>query len=64
MVREGFDDYQRYRRDKEANSQLYGKLTRDGLKLLPSSNIKVGDLITVEKVKSIFYSLIYIYNTV
>ncbi|CAI9715878.1 probable phospholipid-transporting ATPase IIB isoform X2 [Octopus vulgaris] len=63
MVREGFDDYQRYRRDKEANSQLYGKLTRDGLKLLPSSNIKVGDLITVEKNQRVPADMVLIRTT-
>lgn len=61
MIRECLDDYRRYRRDKEANSQLYKKLTRDGLKSLPSSNIKVGDLITVEKVCTCFL-FIYLVN--
>lgn len=50
MCREALDDYRRYRRDKEANSQKFRKLTRDGMVPVPSSNIKVGDLIVVDKV--------------
>ena len=58
MCREALDDYRRYRRDKEANSQKFRKLTRDGMVPVPSSNIKVGDLIVVDKVwGSIIHSL-------
>ena len=58
MCREALDDYRRYRRDKEANSQKFRKLTRDGMVPVPSSNIKVGDLIVVDKVRSsIIHSL-------
>ena len=58
MCREALDDYRRYRRDKEANSQKFRKLTRDGMVPVPSSNIKVGDLIVVDKVQSsIMHSL-------
>ncbi|KAL5021382.1 hypothetical protein ScPMuIL_000537 [Solemya velum] len=52
MCREALDDYRRYRRDKEANSQKYKKLTRDGIVTIPSSAIRVGDLVMVEKVSS------------
>jgi len=58
MCREALDDCRRYRRDKEANSQRYKKLTRDGLVTIPSSDIKVGDLIQVEKVMIIKKQLI------
>ena len=50
MCREALDDFRRYRRDKEANSQKFKTFTRDGVKEIPSSKIKVGDLIFVEKV--------------
>lgn len=30
IAKEGYDDYKRYQRDLEANSQLYEKLTSDG----------------------------------
>lgn len=51
MCREALDDYRRYRRDKEANSQKYKKLTRDGIVRIPSSDIQVGHLIILEKVR-------------
>ncbi|KAH9515664.1 ATP synthase subunit 9 [Bulinus truncatus] len=49
MCREALDDYRRFRRDKEANSQKYKKLTRDGIIRIPSSDIQVGHLIILEK---------------
>ena len=57
MCREALDDWRRYRRDKEANSQIYRKLTRDGFSKVPSSDIQVGDLIVVDKVRH-FHSFI------
>ena len=50
MCREALDDFRRYRRDKEANSQKFKLFSRDGVTEIPSSKIKVGDLIFVEKV--------------
>ncbi|GFS05805.1 phospholipid-transporting ATPase [Elysia marginata] len=49
MCREAVDDYRRYLRDKEANSQKYKRLTKDGVVQLPSSDIQVGHLIILEK---------------
>lgn len=49
MLKEANDDNQRYQRDKEANSQLYGRFTPDGLVEIPSSDICVGDVIQVRK---------------
>lgn len=49
MFREAIDDFRRYQRDKEVNSQHYRKLTPTGIVQVPSSDIKVGDLIIVEK---------------
>lgn len=48
ILKEAYDDYQRYKRDKEANSQVFQKLTPSGLEYIPSSDIKVGDMIQVE----------------
>ena len=59
MCREALDDYRRYRRDKEANSQKFRKLTRDGMVPVPSSNIKVGDLIVVDKVSGSMQERLY-----
>ena len=50
MMREAYDDIKRYRRDKELNSQLYKILTYDGIKMVPSSHLKVSDVIIIEKV--------------
>lgn len=49
ISKEALDDYQRYKRDKEANSQLYRRLTSSGLQSIPSSKIRVGDLIHIMK---------------
>lgn len=49
VVREAVDDFLRFKRDKAVNSQLYQKLTSDGPLVIPSSKIKVSDLIMVEK---------------
>lgn len=43
------DDFQRYKRDKEANSQLYQTLTPSGLRHVPSSKIRVGDMVILQK---------------
>jgi len=47
ISKEAYDDIQRHKRDKEINNQIYQKLTKDGLVDVPSSKIKVGDLIKI-----------------
>ncbi|KAJ3089562.1 putative aminophospholipid-translocase [Quaeritorhiza haematococci] len=47
--KEAYDDFKRYKRDQEANSQLYQRLTVSGVENVPSSNIRVGDMIVVKK---------------
>ncbi len=54
MVREAIDDIRRWRRDKELNGKKYKKLTREGIVQVKSSDIKVGDLIVVEKVNECY----------
>ncbi|KAI8144876.1 aminophospholipid-transporting P-type ATPase [Fennellomyces sp. T-0311] len=49
ISKEAMDDWQRHKRDKEANSQLYQTLTADGFRSLPSSKIRVGDMIVIQK---------------
>ncbi|KAK6186527.1 hypothetical protein SNE40_008550 [Patella caerulea] len=63
MCREALDDYRRYRRDKEANSQVYKKQTRNGVVSVPSSNIRVGDLIVVEKNQRVPADMVLIRTT-
>ncbi|KAJ3323427.1 putative aminophospholipid-translocase [Blyttiomyces sp. JEL0837] len=47
--KEAYDDWKRMKRDKEANSQIYRRLTPHGIESLPSSDIRVGDIIFVSK---------------
>lgn len=49
ITREAIDEFRRFQRDKEVNSQLYSKLTVRGKVQVKSSDIQVGDLIIVEK---------------
>ena len=49
MIKEAFDDITRWRRDRELNSQLYTKITAKGKISIPSSRIKVGDLIELKE---------------
>ncbi|KAL2080130.1 hypothetical protein ACEWY4_023923 [Coilia grayii] len=60
MMREAVDEMRRYRRDKEMNSQLYGKLTVRGKVQVKSSDIQVGDLIIVEKNQRIPADMIFL----
>lgn len=55
MLREAYDDFKRYLRDKELNSQLYKILTYDGIRMVPSSQLKVSDVIIIEKVSAYFF---------
>lgn len=45
--KEAWDDFKRYRRDKEANSQMYERLTAQGRVPVSSADIKVGQLIII-----------------
>lgn len=50
LFREAVDDIRRYQRDREMNSQKYRRLMHNGgLEMVPSSKLKVGDIIIVEK---------------
>lgn len=48
-VKEGYDDFKRYRRDKEANDKLCTRYTTEGQIRVPASELAVGDLILVSK---------------
>jgi phospholipid-translocating ATPase len=43
--KEAYDDFKRYKRDKEANSQMYDKLSQTETVAIPSSDIKVCVLV-------------------
>ncbi|CAI5439375.1 unnamed protein product [Caenorhabditis angaria] len=50
LIREAFDDFVRFLRDKELNGEKYEKLTRDGTRVeVKSSDIEVGDVIIMHK---------------
>jgi phospholipid-translocating ATPase len=50
IFREAIDDFRRYQRDREVNSQKYRRLMLNGgLEMVPSSKLRVGDIIIVEK---------------
>lgn len=49
MIREAYDDFKRYLRDREMNSEKYEKITSEGQIEVESSDIEVGDLIIIEK---------------
>lgn len=47
MSKEALDDIQRRKRDKESNNELYEVLNQS--KLVPSKDLKVGDLVKMQK---------------
>ena len=50
MIREAVDDLRRYRRDLEVNGARYQRVELTDNRVIPSSDIRVGDLIVIEKV--------------
>ncbi|KAN0027458.1 hypothetical protein ACTFIU_010412 [Dictyostelium citrinum] len=63
IFKEAYDDFKRYRRDKEANSQHYSKLTKNGFISIPSSDIKVGDFIKVETNQRVPCDMVFLRTT-
>ncbi|KAJ1515464.1 putative aminophospholipid-translocase [Coelomomyces lativittatus] len=49
MLKEAVDEYKRYKRDQEINTQPYRVLHQDTWKSLPSSQLQVGHVVVVEK---------------
>ncbi|EDO05959.2 phospholipid-translocating P-type ATPase flippase family protein [Babesia bovis T2Bo] len=49
LLKEGCDDYKRYLRDREANSQKYEILTEDGIKEINAESITVGSIVKLKK---------------
>ncbi|XP_058436678.1 probable phospholipid-transporting ATPase IIB isoform X6 [Marmota monax] len=60
IAREAIDEFRRFQRDKEVNSQLYSKLTVRGKVQVKSSDIQVGDLIIVEKNQRIPSDMVFL----
>lgn len=63
VIREAVDDILRYKRDKQINSQFYQKLTPTGRQVIPSSKIKVGDLIVVYKDQRVPADMVFLKTT-
>lgn len=63
LIREAVDDFLRYKRDKAINSQLYQKLTPQTREVIPSSKIRVGDLILVYKDQRVPADMIFLKTT-
>ncbi|GJJ69282.1 phospholipid-translocating ATPase [Entomortierella parvispora] len=61
--KEAIDDMKRYRRDQEANSQRYRILTPSGFKMIPSSKIRVGDMIVVNKNQNVPADMVLLRTT-
>ena len=49
ICKEGYDDYQRYLRDKELNESLFSKVTFNGIVKVKAEEIKTGDIIQLNK---------------
>ncbi len=47
MLKEAYDDYYRYKRDKEANSSLYKLIGEKGPVMVKSAELKVGHMIEI-----------------
>jgi len=45
IIKEGYDDYYRYKRDKEANNQTYRRLSKTGFESISSADIEIGDIV-------------------
>jgi len=64
MVKEAYDDFNRYKQDKEANSQLYKVFTSATDKInKPSSALKVGDIIEVNANQRVPADLLLLYTS-
>ncbi|XP_045120592.1 probable phospholipid-transporting ATPase IIB isoform X4 [Portunus trituberculatus] len=64
LIREAVDDVRRWQRDKEVNQQKYKKLTPQGAqRTITSANIRVGDLIFVEKDQRVPADVVFLRTT-
>jgi len=63
MLKEAVDDFKRYKTDKLANSTKYKVLSNDDgkIEIKESSQIKVGDIIIIEKDQRVPADLLLLY---
>lgn len=64
LLKEAWDDFQRYRRDKELNNKTHEKLTLNGAYTeVTSANMKVGDIIKVRHNERVPADMLLLYTT-
>ena len=63
ICKEAVDDYKRYIRDKEQNETLFNKVTFNGLEKVKACDIKVGDIIQLEKNERVPADMIFLHTT-
>ena len=63
ICKEGYDDYQRYLRDKELNESLFNKVTYNGLVKIKAEEIKTGDIIQLNKNERVPADMVFLHTT-
>ena len=63
ICKEGYDDYQRYLRDKELNESLFNKVTFNGIEKIASKDIKTGDIITLSKNERVPADMVFLHTS-
>ena len=66
MLKEAYDDFQRFRRDKEMNNkkhQILSTRSPDGYKTISSQQLKVGHIVKVTKNERVPADLLLLYTT-
>lgn len=63
ICKEAVDDYKRYIRDKEQNETLFNKVTFNGLEKIKACDIKVGDIIQLEKNERVPADMVFLHTS-
>ena len=63
ICKEGYDDYQRYLRDKELNESLFSKVTFNGIIKIKAEDIKTGDIIQLNKNERVPADMVFLHTT-
>ena len=61
-MKEGYDDFKRFMRDKDTNNKEYRVLRDSGFESIRSCNLKVGDIVEVLANQRIPADLILLYS--